>query len=208
MISFVKCTSEPINTLYTIMGDYTYDITPFLKENINWNLIFSLMISYKSTHNLNAMRMIKSHLTAKTIEKHSNGKLIYVDETGYDFVIPEKNLKIEMKSGLKMFQHRAETTVDIKMSNTNGSSSDGKEYSKTFDYLLIIEPGLVGVTTYEKLKPYSKSVGDGFSAKIPMKEIEFLYRVSNYKVTPMNLSNRFDEMIEQSITDIEKLYNE
>ena len=196
MISFVKCSAEPIETLYTIMGDYTYGVTPVLKNNINWSLIFSLIVSYRVTYNERTMRMVKSHLISKAVEKYSNGKLVFVDETGYDFDMPEQNLKIEMKSGLKLFQPYAGTTVDIKISNTNGNSSDGKEHKKTFDYLLLIEPGLVGVISYEKLKPFIRSVGDGFSAKIDTSEIELFSRISNYKVTDINLSNLFDKMIE------------
>jgi hypothetical protein len=146
--------------------------------------------------------MVKSHLISKAVEKYSNGKLIFVDETGYDFDMPEQNLKIEMKSGLKLFQPYAGTTVDIKISNTNGTSSDGKEHKKTFDYLLLIEPGLVGVISYEKLKPFIRSVGDGFSAKIDTSEIELFSRISNYKVTDINLSNLFDKMIENSLQEI------
>jgi hypothetical protein len=202
MISFVKCSAEPIETLYTIMGDYTYDITPVLKNNINWSLIFSLIVSYRVTYNERTMRMVKSHLISKAVEKYSNGKLIFVDETGYDFDMPEQNLKIEMKSGLKLFQPYAGTTVDIKISNTNGTSSDGKEHKKTFDYLLLIEPGLVGVISYERLKPFIRSVGDGFSAKIDTSEIELFSRISNYKVTDINLSNLFDKMIENSLQEI------
>jgi len=122
--------------------------------------------------------------------------------------MPEQKLKIEMKSGLKLFQPHARTTVDIKISNTNGKSSDGEEHKKTFDYLLLIEPGLAGVISYDRLKPFIRSVGDGFSAKIDTSEIELLSRISNYKVTDVNLSNLFDKMIDSSIQEIGNFYNE
>jgi hypothetical protein len=205
MIPLKLVTASNINTLFNVTDEFDYPITKHLRDDIDWKLVFSLIESYKSTHNGRMMRFVKSEITARGIEEFSNGQLKYVDEIGYDFVMPQSGIRIELKSGLKMFQPRAWSTIDIKLSNTNGQSSHDKEFIKTFDYLLMVEPGTVGVVSWEKVQPYVRSVGDGFCAKIPLRYVEIFKEGSDVVDLDIDLSDRAEEMIKQCIRDIKEL---
>jgi len=205
MIPLKLVTASNINTLFNVTDEFDYPITKELRDGIDWKLVFSLIESYKSTHNERMMRFLKSEIIARGIEEFSNGQLKYVDKVGYDFVMPQSGIRIELKSGLKMFQPRAWSTVDIKLSNTNGQSSHDKEFIKTFDYLLIVEPGTAGLVSWEKVQPYVRSVGDGFCAKISLECIEIFKKGSDVVDLDIDLSDRAEEMIKQCIRDIKEL---
>lgn len=205
MIPLKLVTASNINTLFNVTDEFDYPITKELRNDIDWNRVFSLIESYKCTHNERMMRFLKSEIIARGMEDFSNGLLQYVDEIGYDFIMPHSGISIELKSGLKMFQYRAHTTVDIKLSNTNGQSSHDKEFIKTFDYLLIVEPGTAGVVSWEKVRPYVRSIGDGFCAKIPLRHVEIFKEGSDIVDLNIDLSDRAEEMIKQCIRDIKEM---
>jgi hypothetical protein len=129
----------------------------------------------------------------------------YVNQTGYDFVTSD-NIKIELKTGLKIFQKRKQQTSDIIISNTQGESTDTKVFEKTFDYLLMVEPGMAGVTSWEKMRPYIKPRGDCFKAQIPMSEIEIFKVEHSVEDFNFDLSDRIEEALDKALLDIEKKF--
>lgn len=172
MIQLSHVESKPVDTLYTLMGeDFDFPITKALRENVDWDIVFSTIESLKTQYNQEMMRFVKSEIISWQIEESSNGYLKYVNQRGYDFVTSD-NIKIELKSGIQVFQKIKHQTEMITISNTNGQSTDTKVFVKTFDYLLLVEPGMVGVTSWERMRPYIIPKGDSFKAQIPLKEIE------------------------------------
>ena len=105
MITFKKCKSHNIeNLLMILFDDYQYEITKYLQANVQWDKVFSVMISYKDFFNKPTLRFVKSDLICKAIEKFSNQKLVYVDEVGYDFIMQEYgNTKLELKTQMQIF---------------------------------------------------------------------------------------------------------
>ena len=69
----------------------------------------------------------------KTIEKHSNNQLIWVDKRGYDFI--SGNVKYEFKQVKDAFKKI--TTPSITIKNYRGKCLGLSE--KTFDYLIVMD---------------------------------------------------------------------
>ena len=69
----------------------------------------------------------------KTIEKHSNNQLEWVDENGYDFI--SGNVKYEFKQVKDAFKKI--TTPSITIKNYRGKCLGLSE--KTFDYLIVMD---------------------------------------------------------------------
>ena len=187
------------------MGHFEYEITPYLIGSVDWNKIFSTIISYREDYNDNSGRFLKSDIVSAAFERFSGGKFKYIDENGCDFYLPEKKCRIELKSGIHIFQtSRAFSTVEIKLKNYNGNAT---VLEKTFDYLMIVEPQMVGVISYEKLQPYIYSKSDGLYCKIHLKDIELFKESYNVQHTNNNLTNIRKKIIESCLDEIDVLYN-
>jgi len=74
--------------------------------------------------------------------------------------------------------------------------------------LLLLQPGLVGITSYEAIQPYIKYKPDGRTVQIPHDIIEFFAHTYEFKIDKkIKLNDRYEQMIEDSLNDIEKLYD-
>lgn len=206
MIQFVKSSSENINTVYTTMGHFEYEITPYLIQSVDWNKIFSLILSFREEYNDNSGRFLKSELISTGFERFSDGKFVYIDENGCDFYLPEKDCRVELKSGIHIFQtSRALSTVEVKLKNFNGNAT---AFEKTFDYLMLVEPHMVGVISYEKLQRYIYAKADGLYCKISFKDIELFKEACNVQYTNFNLTDIRKKIVESCLDEVERLYND
>ena len=188
------------------MGHFDYEITPYLIESVDWNKIFSTILSYREEYNDNSGRFIKSGLISAGFERYSGGKFKYIDENGCDFYLPEKKCRIELKSGIHIFQtSRAFSTVEIKLKNFNGNAT---VLEKTFDYLMLVEPQMVGVISYEKLQPYIYSKCDGLYCKVHLKDIELFKESCYVQYTNHNLTDVRKKMYDFCLDEIDALYND
>jgi hypothetical protein len=79
-------------------------------------------------------RFLKGDLIALSLEKCTEGRLLYVDEEGYDSVDVETGVKYELKSVANMFSAKNTISGRVSLANTNKS-----EFKQTFDYLLCIQ---------------------------------------------------------------------
>lgn len=201
-IQFAKCESTNISRLF---DDNRFSISEKIRDNIDWDKVFSAIISYQYTHNGNMMRFAKSNLISKGIERWSNGYLKFVDGTGHDFVTAD-GYKVELKSGLSMFHPKSQNTTDIIVKNMNGSVADLTKYDKTFDFLLIVEPGLAALTDWETAKPYFKENSDTIKVKLDYKHIEFIKRIHSIKNTKSDLADRYEEATQKALDDIDKAF--
>ena len=221
MIKFTSCKTDSIKNISNILfNEYQYKITEYLSLVVDWNKVFSVQLSFMDHFNKPSLRFVKSDLISRAVEKYSKRKLIFVDEVGYDFIVPETcsdpeiqgtgydGIKIELKSQLDLFGKKNNKTKNIKLDNTNGQSSEDKIYTKKFDYLLLLQPGLVGITSYEAIQPYIKCKPDGRTVQIPHDIIEFFAQTYEFKIDKkIKLNDRYEQMIEDSLNDIEKIYD-
>ena len=202
MIQLAKCKSTNISRLFE---DGRFSVSEKIRDNIDWDKVFSVIVSYQYTHNHNMMRFAKSNLISKGIERWSNGYLKFVDETGHDFVTAD-GYKVELKSGLTMFHKKAQNTASIVVKNMNGSVADLTKYEKTFDFLLIVEPGLAALTDWETAQPYFKENFDTIKVQLDFKHIEFIKRIQNIKNTESDLADRYEEATQKALDDIDKAF--
>lgn len=206
MIKFIKSSSEDIRTVFNMMGNYDYEITPYIIQSVDWNKIFSLILSFREEYNDNSGRFLKSELLSRGFERFSDGKFVYIDENGCDFYLPEKECRIELKSGIHLFQtSRANNTVEVKLKNYNGN---GTALEKTFDYLLLVEPKMVGIISFEKLKPYIYSKADGLYCKVSLTDVELFKEPYDVECTESNLTDIRKRIIDSCLDEIERLYND
>ena len=155
MINYTQSKTYPIENVSTLLFGHEYDITPYLKENVQWNKVMSVIVSFRENYNDFAGRFLKSTLIHNAIERYSNHKLHYIDDIGCDFYVPEKKVRLEFKGGIKLFQHRAKKTVEIRLKNFNGNVT---ELEKSFDYLVLCDGDTIGVVSYDNILQYYKKM--------------------------------------------------
>lgn len=205
MIHLAECeTSNTSNLLHTLFG-YKFDITHKLNEVVEWNKVFTAIESFKDHYNDNMMRFVKSNLISMCIEHWSNGYLKYVDGIGYDFITTD-GYKIELKSGVKMFQWKSNNTSSLIMKNMNGSVADLSKIQKTFDYVLIVEPGYAGITDWNSARKYMVEKSDAIKAKISLEDIDIFRKTERVKYTEIFLTDRIYEAMRKTIKDIDSFY--
>ena len=208
MIKLLKCDSDTVPTLFKDTEN-SYEITQYLIDNVDWNIVFSVMVSLRRKYNTGAETFVKADIVAEAIEDASNGKVIYVNETGCDFIIPELNARMEMKSGQNIFPSSGgRYTTKLKLKNFRSLKNiEDATMTKTFDYLLIVEPNKCGVVSFDKIVPYLEIFSDGIGAKVDVNNIEFVKQVTTVNHTDILLFDRYQQMKKQIIQDVrENLY--
>jgi hypothetical protein len=120
-----------------------------------------------------------------------------VDDNGCDFLVQEKNLRVELKSGGCIFPKRINYTRTIRVYNSRGTPP--AVLPNNFDYLLMVEPGMAGIISYEKLLPYTIGVADGINARIDMKDVDVIIRTDNVKTAEIDLSVLYNTMMYNAI---------
>ena len=203
MINYSHAETHPVDNVSTILFGHDYEITPYLKESVQWNKVMSVIVSFKENYNDYAGRFLKSTLVHKAIERYSNNKLKYIDEIGCDFYVSEKNVRLEFKSGLKLFQPRANKTVEIKLKNFNGNAT---ELQKSFDYLMLCDGNTAGVVSFENILPHMFNKADGIYCKIPHRFIEFFVETNDVKVTNINLTDFQQKIIDMALNEIDVVH--
>jgi len=207
MINLKTSDAETVTNLIHIAHGYKHEVTTKLHENINWNRVFTTFNTYQNSYNDSMMRFVKSNIFCKGLQRWSKGYLRYDDKTGFDFTTSD-DYKIELKSGIKMFQHRVQTTTDLIIHNMQGSSAT-QEYvdsmQKTFDYLLVIDPDMAAICTWEDAKQYMRPCGDSVRAKIPLEKMEMFKISGTVKETEIQLKDRIYDAIDMILDDIETI---
>jgi len=202
MIPLVHCISAEVPSLFRDDIDY---VTQYLIDNVDWNLVFSVMLSLKRKYNTGAETFVKSDIVSETIEQASNGKLKYINDVGCDFYIGELDVRIEMKStNSNIFPKTGKKfTSVVKLKNFRGLKNINIDsMSKTFDYLLLLEPLKCGIVSYENLIPYFEIYTDGIGAKADVNDIQFIKEVAEVKTTNILLFDRYEQMKKQIIKDV------
>ena len=203
MINYTQSKTYPIENVSTLLFGHEYDITPYLKENVQWNKVMSVIVSFRENYNDFAGRFLKSTLIHNAIERYSNHKLHYIDDIGCDFYVPEKKVRLEFKGGIKLFQHRAKKTVEIRLKNFNGNVT---ELEKSFDYLLLCDGDTIGVVSYDNILQHTYNKTDGIYCKIPHNVIEFFIETGDVKVTDTNLTDFQNKIINSVLDEIDAAY--
>ena len=198
MIPLLQCSSDEVPSLFKPNIDF---VTQYLIDNVNWNLVFSIMSSLRRKYNRGAETFVKADIVSEAIEQASNGKF-YIKEIDIRIEMKTTNSNIFPKVGkkftsvMKLKNFRSLKTIDIDSMN------------KTFDYLLMLEPLKCGIVSYEKLIPYFEIYTDGIGAKADVNDIQFIKEVTEVKTTNILLFDRYEQMKKQIIKDVkDNLYN-
>ena len=177
------------------------DVVDQLKT-LNWNTYFSIVHSMGDQLNERQLRFTKSMVQDRAVAQISNGKIEYVDKVGQDHQLD--NIRIETKCGKNFLTtptgkpKQKRKTASIKLTNTQGSS-DGRDLPNTFDYLMIVDTDTVAIASFQDIKSYVKSNGDGLSVQLP-------YEVLEWVVSPGELAKEKLNIIVCNIkADIDKV---
>ena len=147
----------------------------FLKKHVQWDLFFTVVRSLEKSLNSPKLRFYKSDLLELSIEVFSEKKLVWVDQTGWDFEIFESdgsNTKIEMKfseNSLRTKKRRDFKTMtsDIRMQNTLGNN-EYRDYSAKFDFLIVCDLDAIALFSKSEVELHARKTGDAFVAKLPL----------------------------------------
>ena len=201
MITIKKCESDKKNILF--VDEEMSLIKNFLLENVDWDLVFSVMVSLKRTFNSGSETFVKADIICKAIEESSNNKIVYINEIGCDFYIPELDIKMEMKSGQSIFSNKKKKTAAIKIKNLRGLKNlEDIKLKKTFDFMLLLEPDRSAIITFANVTKELKIYSDGIGTKANISDLEIVKEVYSIKNTNISLTNRYEEMIKSTINDV------
>ena len=193
------------NPLEKLLEDTNQDhVVKYIKRVLNFKYVFCMNNTLSHRYNERMVRFVKSELLSRTIQKASREKSVYVNQTGYDFFVPELDVKLEFKSGIDIFgRPRSANTSLIKLDNTNGRDSRSKVYTKTFDYLLLIDLNRAGLVKYEDIQEYIKHDGDGRSLKIPKTKIQIITDSNAvFSDNRIFIDDRIEQAMNQMIDDV------
>ena len=201
-MKLLKCVSNDVSNLF--MDDFQYKITQYLKDTVDWDLVFSVCVSLKKKYNTGAETFVKSDIISEAIVQASNGKLEYINEIGCDFYIKELDVKIELKSGQEIFPKCGKRfTTSLKVKNFRSlKNCENATMKKTFDYILMLEPMKCGIVSYENIYADFEIFSDGIGVKVDVSKIDFIKEVSKVKDTNILLFDRYEMMKKQIIEDI------
>lgn len=105
----------------------------FLKT-VNYQPIVDMIDRLGNQLNKPSYRFLKGEVIGLALEKATAGRLLYVDEEGYDSIDIETGTKYELKSTASMFSANDTVTGRVSLSNTNKGA-----FNPTFDFLLCIQ---------------------------------------------------------------------
>jgi hypothetical protein len=105
----------------------------FLKT-VNYQPMVDMIDRLGNQLNKPSYRFLKGEVIGLALEKATAGRLLYVDEEGYDSIDTVTGIKYELKSTASMFSKNDTITGRVSLSNTN----KGK-FNPTFDFLLCIQ---------------------------------------------------------------------
>lgn len=105
----------------------------FLKY-IDYQPIVDMLDRLGNQLNKPSYRFLKGEIIGLALEKASNGRIVYVDEEGYDSIDTVTGIKYELKSTANMFSSKDTITGRVSLSNTNKGT-----FNRTFDFLLCIQ---------------------------------------------------------------------
>jgi hypothetical protein len=105
----------------------------FLKT-VNYQPMVDMIDRLGNQLNKPSYRFLKGEVIGLALEKATAGRLLYVDEEGYDSIDTVTGIKYELKSTASMFSSNDTITGRVSLSNTN----KGK-FNPTFDFLLCIQ---------------------------------------------------------------------
>ena len=103
-------------------------------NTVNYQPIVDMLNKLGDQLNKPSYRFLKGEVIGLALEKATIGRLLYVDEEGYDSIDIITGLKYELKSTFSMFSDKETITGRVSLSNTNKAT-----FSKTFDFLLCIQ---------------------------------------------------------------------
>jgi hypothetical protein len=102
-------------------------------NGVNYQPVVDMLVKLGNQLNKPAYRFLKGEVIALALEKATKGRLVYVDEEGFDSIDTVTGLKYELKSTFSMFTQN-KITGRVTLSNTNKNS-----FTSTFDHLLCIQ---------------------------------------------------------------------
>jgi hypothetical protein len=193
------------NPMNKLLEDTSQDhVVKYIKRVLDFRPIYCMNNTLTHRYNERMVRFVKSELLSRTVQRASREKIVYVNETGYDFFLPELDIKVEFKSGINIFgRPNSSNTATMTLDNTNGQDSRKKVYTKKFDYLLLIDVNRSGIIKYEDIQPFIKYTGDGRRIKLPKSKIEIITQSTEvFSDKKIYIDDRIDQAMNQMIDEV------
>jgi hypothetical protein len=193
------------NPMTKLLEDTTQDhVVKYIKRVLDFRPIYCMNNTLTHRYNQRMVRFVKSELLSRTVQRASREKIVYVNETGYDFFLPELDIKVEFKSGINIFgRPSSANTATMTLDNTNGQDSRKKVYTKKFDYLLLIDVNKSGIIKYEDIQPFIKCTGDGRRITLPKSKIETITQSTEvFSDKKIYIDDRIDQAMNQMIDEV------
>jgi hypothetical protein len=143
-------------------------------RKFDWTKILNKANSL-AAFNTGAWRFTKAKIIELTVEKYSNGNLVYVDQKHKDFDWPSMNFSVELKSvtSLRMYTKtgKMKKSYEILLNNSMGTNKKELDISEISDLLIAVYSDGAYVINKEIVMKYLKRNGDGFRVYVPKSEI-------------------------------------
>ena len=137
-------------------------VAQYLAENVNWDAVFQDVADIGDSLDGTAERFIKGAIVTNSIAQNSQGKVPYVDQKGYDNVVPDLgDIQIEVRSHKQAVNVTGAIMASLHLKNSMGTDV-------AFDppdnwYFLAVRtsaPYKVALLTAKTAKEYAEYKGD------------------------------------------------
>ena len=146
---------------------------------VDWTPIHRIYPTYGNTLNENSMKTMKGRIAELFVQK-SLPTLDHVDQTGYDLICNETNVKIEVKSQHNLLltpgNREIRDIIKFRFKNSRGNNRMTLDETNTADIYVLLQQDAIGITTREFVLGHRREVSDGIDARIPNDYIELLYQ--------------------------------
>tara|TARA_A100001015_G_scaffold215968_1_gene242526 strand:- start:1193 stop:1825 length:633 start_codon:yes stop_codon:yes gene_type:complete len=136
-------------------------VESYLKENVNWDKFCLVLYMIEKAYNTPSRRFIKGGCVTEALAFCSNEKIPFTDGVGYDNIIKELDVQLEVRSEKAAIGTQGAIKSSLKLKNGQGHTTEFNPADNWF--LLVVRstaPYTIALVDAETAKNYSKHKGN------------------------------------------------
>lgn len=152
-------------------------VESYLKENVNWDKVCLVLYTIEEAFNAPSRRMLKGGCITNALALNSNEKIPYVDGTGYDNIIKELDIQLEVRSEKAAIGAQGAIKAGLKLKNGMGATTEFDPPDNRF-YLIVrsTSPYTIVLVDAQTAKKYANHKGNEVTTKPGCKDYRLIYK--------------------------------
>ena len=152
-------------------------VEAYLKENVNWDKVCLVLYTIEEAYNAPSKRMLKGGCITNALALCSNEKIPYVDGVGYDNIIKELDIQLEVRSEKAAIGTQGAIKANLKLKNGMGATTEFNPPDNWF--LLVVRstaPYTIALVDAQTAKKYSKHKGNEVTTTAGCTDYRLIYK--------------------------------